>query len=335
MRRFQWSLLLVAVLLLTTSCATSAATSAVSDRGSVPSSSVAAAHNDTTTPFNLVSLPALVEHEYDAGPLRVDHLVADELASRRFHVTYRSGPLTVSGQLSVPRRPGRLPLVVLAHGYESPGTYRSGVALAREQAFLAARGYVVLLTDYRNHADSDREGTEPVAEPLGYPEDVVNAVLAARRLPFVDTGRVAVVGRSMGGGVALAAVAARPELVDALVLYSPVSSDAVDNYRRWVAGRPDLEGRVRATYGTPGENPRFWRRASVRNYVGRVDVPVQVHHGTADEVCPVSWSRETVTALREAGQTVEYFEYPGEGHRLDAGWSTMARRIAGFLDRHV
>lgn len=296
-----------------------------------------AAHNDTTTPFNLVSLPALIEHEYDAGPLRVGHLVADEHGSRRYHVSYRSGSLSISGQLSVPRRPGRFPLVVLAHGYESPATYRSGVALSREQTYLAARGYVVLLTDYRNHAESDRDGTEPVAEPLGYPEDVVNAILATRRarLPFVDTSRVAVVGRSMGGGVALAAVAARPRLVDALVLYSPVSSDAADNYRRWVAGRPDLDARVRASYGTPGENPGIWRRASVRNYAGRVDVPVQVHHGLADEVCPVAWSRATVTALRDAGQTVEYFEYPDEGHRLDAGWSTMARRIAGFLDRHV
>ena len=333
LRRSQWSLVLAAVVLVTTSCATPAATSAVPGETGV----LSAAHNDTTTPFNLVSLPALIEHEYVAGPLSVGHVVADELASRRYHVTYRSGSLTVSGQLSVPRRAGRFPLVVLAHGYESPDTYRSGVALAREQAYLAARGYVVLLTDYRNHADSDREGPEPVAEPLGYPEDVVNAILATRRarLPFVDTSRVAVVGRSMGGGVALAAVAARPGLVDALVLYAPVSSAAADTYRRWVAGRGELDDRVRTTYGSPGENPGFWRAASVRGYVGRIDVPVQVHHGTADDVCPVSWSRATVTALRRAGQTVEYFEYPGEGHRFDTAWSTMARRVAGFLDGHV
>lgn len=325
------------LVLLTASCATPAATSAVPKAGPDPARSLSAAHNDTTTPFNLVSLPALVRHDFEAGPLRVDHLVADELGSRRFHVTYRSGSLTISGQLSVPRRSGRFPLVVLAHGYESPATYRSGVALAREAAYLAARGYVVLLIDYRNHGDSDRDSNEPVAEPLGYPEDVVNAVLAARRasLPFVDTDRVAVLGRSMGGGVALAAVAARPDLVDALVLYSPVSSDAADTYRRWASGQLDLAGRVRATYGTPRQNPRFWRRASVRNYLGRVDVPVQVHHGAADEVCPVSWSRSTVTALREAGQTVEYFEYPGEGHRFEAAWSTMVRRVAGFLDHQV
>lgn len=332
-RRSQWSLLLAVVVLLTGSCAQAPARSA--GTGSAPTS---AAHNDTTTPFNLVSLPALIAHEYDAGPLRVDHLVADEVASRRYHVTYRSGSLDVSGQLSLPKRQGRFPLVVIAHGYEPPAGYRSGVALAREQSHLAARGYAVLLTDYRNHADSDRErGAAPVAAPLGYPEDVVNAVLAVRRagLDSVDTSRVAVLGRSMGGGVALAAVAARPDLVDALVLSSPVSSSAVDNLERWVVPGGRLDDRVRAAYGTPQSNPAFWREASVRGYLDRVDVPVQVHHGTADTVTPVEWSRTTVDALRAAGQSVELFEYPGEGHRVDEAWGTMARRITGFLDEHV
>lgn len=327
LRRSQWSLLLALVVLLTGACAQVPARSAAA----------AAAHNDTTTPFNLVSLPALIGHEYDAGPLRIGRLLADDASSRRYRVTYRSGSLEISGQLTLPRREGRAPLVVLAHGYEQPARYRSGVALAREQSHLAAHGYAVLLTDYRNHAGSDRDGADPVAAPLGYPEDVVNAVLAARRsgLAAVDTTRVALLGRSMGGGVALAAAAARPALVDAVVLSSPVSSSAVDNFHRWVTPGSPLDTRVRATYGAPEDDPGFWQEASVRGYLHRVEVPVSVHHGTADTVTPVGWSRATVAALREAGQSVEYFEYPGEGHRLDEAWATMARRTTEFLDRHL
>lgn len=296
-----------------------------------------AAHNDTSTPFNLVSMPALIRHEYDGRGLEIGRLLAAEVSSNRYHVTYRSGSLTISGQLTVPRRAGRFPLVVLAHGYEAPVTYRSGAALSREQAHLSARGYVVLLTDYRSYGDSDRDSAEPVAAPLGYPEDLVNAVLAVRRshLPFVDGSRVGALGRSMGGGVALQAVAARPRLFDALVLYAPVSSLASDNYQRWVAGKGDLDARVLSTYGAPQDNPRFWQEASVRSYLRRVDAPVQVHHGLADTVCPVAWSRATVEALRRAGQSVEYFEYPGERHRFDESWPVMATRIADFLDDNV
>jgi uncharacterized protein len=298
---------------------------------------VGAAHNDTSTPFNLVSVPALIQHRYDGRALRVRHVVADGLAVRRHHVTYRSGGLLISGQLSVPRRPGRFPLLVLAHGYQNPATYRSGASLAREAAYLASHGYVVLQPDYRNHGHSDREKARFVARPLGYPEDLVNAIRAVKqaKLEYVDASRVGVLGRSMGGGVALNAVAARPGLVDALVLYSPLSSQAGDNYRRWVAGRPHLDSKVRAAYGRPVERPLFWQRASARSYAHRIDAPVQVHHGTDDAVCPVQWSGATVAALRRAGQTVEYHRYPGEGHRFDGAWPVMADRVVRFFDEHV
>lgn len=298
---------------------------------------VAGAHNDTSTPFNLVSVPALIDHEYDGRALRRGRLIAEELGSRRYEVTYRSGPLLISGQLSVPRREGRHPLVVLAHGYEDPARYVSGAALSREQSYLASRGYVVLLPDYRNHAGSDRDPGDAVARPLGYPEDLVNAIEAVRRadLPYVDTSRIGLVGRSMGGGVALNALAARPGLVDAVALYAPVSSSAQDNYDRWAARRDDLAARVQAAYGAPADNPEFWREASARTYFDRISVPVQVHHGTADPVCPVRWSRATVAALREAGQTVDYHEYPGEDHRFDEGWPLMMQRMTAFLDAHV
>ena len=332
-RRSLWSLLLAATI-ATAGCGPVATSFSEQVRTGVVA---AAAHNDTSTPFNLVSLPALIDHEYDGRAFHIGPVVAEELASTTHAVTYRSGDLLVSGQLSVPRRPGRFPLLVLAHGWEDPATYHSGVALSRERSYFAARGYVVLLPDYRNYGDSDRETPDPVTHPLGYTEDLVNAVLAVRtaHLPYLDGSRVGLLGRSMGGGVALSAVEARPRLFDALVLYSSVSSAAPDNYERWVAGQGGLDARVVATYGAPEDSPRFWREASARSYLDRVDVPVQVHHGTADEVCPVWWSRTTVASLRREAQTVDYYEYPGEGHRFDKAWPVMAERVSRFLTDHV
>src|SRR4051794_36810872 len=258
------------------------------------------AHNDTSTPFNLVSVPALVEHRYDGRDLRLTRVLARELAFTRYAVTYRGGRLTLTGVMDVPNRPGRHPVVVIAHGYASPTRYTSGSMLEREQAYLAENGFVAFHVDYRNYAGSTRESADPVARPLGYPADLVNAVEALRKADpsFADTRRVALFGRSMGGGVVLDALVARPHLVEAAVLYSPVSSLAADGYQRWVSDDASLKGRVDAAYGSPTADPRFYRRASSRTYFDRVAVPVQVHHGSADPVCPVRWSEATVRALR-------------------------------------
>lgn len=291
------------------------------------------AHNDTSTPFNLVSVPALTRHRYDGRGLRLEKVLTRGLAFTRYAVSYRSGDLRITGVMDVPTRAGRAPLVVMAHGWTDPARYRSGSMIGRERELLAEHGFVALQIDYRNHAGSTREGDGVVARPLGYAEDLVNAVLAVRRagLPFVDATRVGLFGRSMGGGVVLNALAARPRLADAAVLYSPVSSRAADNYARWVAREPGLRARVVGAYGTPADRPRFWAGASSRGYLGRLDLPVQIHHGTADPVCPVTWSRATTAALRAAGGDVTLHEYAGEDHRFDAAWSRFMHRTVTFL----
>lgn len=297
----------------------------------------AGVHNDTSTPFNVVSLPALIEHRYDGRDLHLDRVASGKPTYTRFDITYRSGPLRISGVMTVPTRPGRYPLLVVAHGYRPPAAYTSGAGSTRELEYLTSNGFVVLHPDYRNYGHSDSDRRQRVMQPLGYPEDVINAVLAVRDagLRFVDDTRVGLLGRSMGGGVALNAVVARPDLFDAVVLHSPVSSKAADNFDRWVNGKRPLERRVVARYGAPDDNPDFWREASARSYLDRVDVPVQIHHGLADPVCPPQWSEATASALRAAGQDVELFEYPGEEHRFERGWSTLLRRTTDFFDDHL
>ena len=293
------------------------------------------AHNDTSTPFNLVSVPALTKHRYDGRALRLDRVITKTLAFTRYAVSYRSGDLKITGVMDVPNRRGRSPLVVLAHGWTEPARYRSGGMLERERVKLAQNGFVAFQVDYRNHGGSTRESAEVVAEPLGYPEDLVNAVRAVRRakLPFVNARRVGLFGRSMGGGVVLNALAARPHLADAAVLYSPVSSSAVDTYRRWVRPNPELRAKVESVYGTPTTRPDVWSRASARTYLGRVNVPTQVHHGKRDDVCPVRWSRATVKALKAGGNhRVTMRAYPGQEHRFTGqSWRRFMTRSIAFL----
>src|SRR3546814_19903827 len=106
----------------------------------------------------------------------------------------------------------------------------------------------------------------------------------------------------MGGGVVCNARAGSRGLFGAGGVFAPVSSDMVDNFERW--GRPNapLARRIIEEYGEPADEPEFWAGLSARTYFERVSEPVMIHHGTADDSCPLAWSEETVAALEAEGK---------------------------------
>lgn len=286
-----------------------------------------------------VSLPALMRQEYDGRGLRLVEETARTDAYTTHYVTYRSGDLTISGLLNVPRGRGPFPALVLAHGYIDPAIYVNGQGLRREQDRLARDGFVTLHVDYRNHAGSSVDPRSDVRLRLGYTEDVINAVLALRRGPrFVDDDRIGLVGRSMGGGVVYDVLTVRPGLVDAAVVFAPVSSDTVDNFERWIRPDPSRAGlaeRIIDRFGAPEDNPEFWRGVSPRTYFDRLTEPVLIHHGTSDDSCPLPWSRRTTRALERAGAEVTLRVYDGEEHAFGPQWPLSMDRTVAFLRRHL
>jgi dipeptidyl aminopeptidase/acylaminoacyl peptidase len=142
----------------------------------------------------------------------------------------------------------------------------------------------------------------------------------------------------MGGGVVFNTLVAAPGLVDAAVTYASVSTDAVDNYERWIRfddGRSELAARIEAEHGSPEDDPEFWDGVSARSYVDRITTPVMMHHGSVDATCPVAWSRATRDALEAAGVDLTYHEYRGEDHYFYGGWSRSMQRTLAFLDEHL
>ena len=280
-----------------------------------------------------------MEQEYDGRGLRLGPEVASTAAYRQHTVTYRSGDLRISGLLNIPRGRGPFPALVLAHGYIDPAIYRNGQGMRRELDRFGSSGFVTLHVDYRNHAGSD---DDPVADRdlrLGYTEDVINAVHALRRWAGpVDDERVGLVGRSMGGGVVYNVLAVQPGLVDAAVVFAPVSSNAVDNFERWIRPDPSRSGlaaRILRRYGEPRDNVEFWRNVSPRTFFDRITEPVLIHHGTSDDSCPVRWSRRTAAVMKRAGVDVTLRIYQGEEHAFGPQWPLSMDRTIRFLRRQL
>jgi dipeptidyl aminopeptidase/acylaminoacyl peptidase len=292
----------------------------------------------TPTRANPVSIPGLIQREYRGSDLRLGTVLARTGAYTQYAVTYEANGLTISGIMNVPRGKGPFPALVLAHGYIDPAVYTSGRGLAREQDLLARNGYVVLHTDYRNHAGSDDDPANDVNLRLGYTADTIGAVLALRSSgrPEIDGDRIGLLGRSMGGGVVYNTLVVEPGLVDAAVVFAPVSSRPEENIDQFQRPNGDpIVAEIETEHGTPEENPKFWREASPLTYVDRVTEPLLIHHGTADDTCPLAWSERTAAAFEKAGKDVELVKYEGEGHTFAPQWPASMDRTMAFFDRHL
>ena len=115
---------------------------------------------------------------------------------------------TLRGALYVPEVSGPVPLVITAH--ELGGNYRRRWPAYGEA--LASRGSAVYTFDFaggapRERADgtpgslSDGETTE--MSVMTEVRDLEAVLAAAREWPFVDAGRIAIIGGSQGGAVSV------------------------------------------------------------------------------------------------------------------------------------
>ena len=208
---------------------TSAQTGAAPSPSATTSTTTTTAPPTTTTPASTPTATAapplspetLFTKTYDGRNLKQVREIGSTAAYQQYIATFDGDGLTISGRLLVPRGNGPFPAVVLAHGYADPAVYDNTSQMSRERDYLARQGYVTLLVDYRNHALSSKDPDADANLRLGYAVDVINAAKALEQDPRVRPDRIALMGRSMGGGVTYTALVAAPGLFKAGIAYAP------------------------------------------------------------------------------------------------------------------
>jgi dienelactone hydrolase len=302
-------------------------------------------------PPHPISMAALAQADLTGGDLRLGAVREQTPAYTSYDVTFASttmgrgtAPLRISGVLNVPTGRGPQggqgwPAVVLAHGYIDPAYYVRGQGMTRERGFLAQRGYVSLHVDYRNHAESTDDPRVEQAVRLGYAADAIAALHALRSSDDVrvDPDRIALFGRSMGGGVMMKALAAEPGLFAAGVGWASVSSLEAENFAQFQrpdAPLPELKAGFRGRHGLPAEDPEFWRGVSPRPLFGDITDPVLMVHGRFDDTCPPPWARATQRAMTQAGvdATLEWYD---DGHAFGPAFLAAMDRTVRFLDARM
>ncbi|MBK4988102.1 alpha/beta hydrolase family protein [Pseudomonas sp. S36] len=244
----------------------------------------------------------------DARPMQA---LAFYPATGQAHASRLDGyPLDVADEAPVAL--GRFPLLVLSHGNTG-----SPLALHYLATSLARQGFVVVAVVHPgdNARDHSRLGT--LSNLYGRPLQISAAITAARDDallgPYLNEGKVGVIGYSAGGETALILSGARPDL-DRLRQYClerPNDADACKTHGVLIADRseltPQADARVGAVMLMAPLSLLFGRHA-----LADVHVPALIYSGDSDQLVAVDRNAEALA--RKLPDSPDYRLLAGAGH---------------------
>ena len=193
--------------------------------------------------------------------------------------------VTVAGELRLPQRQGKVPVVVLVHG--SGGIGANVPFWAREFNTVGIATFVI---DGMSGRGLQGVGTnQAILGRLNLIIDAYRALELLAKHPRVDTNRIALMGFSRGGQATLYASVRR---------FQKMWNRSGVEFAAYIPFYPDCA----TTYQDDGD-------------VG--DRPIRIFHGTPDNYNPVATCKAFVQRLKQAGRDVELTEYPNAAHGFD------------------
>lgn len=295
-----------------------------------------------------MSIQYLREQEYPGSDLVIEQTLAPGSNYDRYYASNFSEGLKQYGLLTVPRgqKPASgWPVIVFNHGYIPPSQYKTTERYIAYVDGFATNGYIVFRPDYRGHDRSEGAPTGAYGSP-GYVIDVLNATASMKRYPDADPERIGMWGHSMGGWITLRSMVVDPDIKAGVIWGGVVGAyeDLLTGWRRGTrpAPTPDPDpnanrGRWRnsltSIYGSPEQNPGFWRSLSANYYLPDLSGPIQLHHTRGDETVPVEFSEILYEQGLDAGMPIELVTYPGDNHNISGNFGAAMSGSVAFFDR--
>lgn len=296
-----------------------------------------------------LAIESLRANKYPGSDITIEQTLAPGTNYQRLLVSYISDGLKIYGLLTIPfaeKPDGGYPVILFNHGYIPPQLYSTTQSYEVMVQPLAQAGYVVFMPDYRGNGNSEGIPEQSYVSP-GYVTDSMNALASVKKLKVVNVNKIGVLGHSMGGNITLHQLLLTRDFKAAVILAGVVGNE--NNIIQWFEKRTntgvlttanDIETAEKlqqsvAQFGRPQDNPEYWNNIDPTHFLSKINTPVQIQVGTADQVVPPAMSAWLYQQLRQEGKKVEYKEYPDADHNLKPDTEEVMKKAISYFDKNL
>jgi len=223
---------------------------------------------------------------------------------------------------------GRLPLVIISHGFGGSHTFGTPYAEA-----LARKGYLCYTFDFCGGSSGSRsDGATTDMSIFTERADLEAIIDQMKQRDDVDAGRITLMGESQGGMVSAITASDRVSDIHDIILFYPalcIPDDAKNRYPT-LADVPERSSLWGVQLGRAYYEGLY--DFDVYAEIAKFEKPVLLLHGDRDDIVNISYAERAAQTYKD----VEYHVMAGAGHGFSGSSQTQAiNYAAAFLSKQA
>lgn len=287
-------------------------------------------------PLDKYTIENLAKADIPAGKIEVGDILDKQPAYTSFLFSLYFSPTIdssetkkVTGLLNLPNAAGPFPLIVMLRGYVDQERYITGDGTKKAAEVFAENGFITVAPDFLGYAGSDGEAGNIFEARFQTYVTVLSLIKSLNQIDTWDGKNIFIWSHSNGGQIALTLLEITGRDFPT-TLWAPVSKPfpySVLYYTDESEDKGKLIRRELAKFEEQYEVELY----SLSNYLDKINAPLQIHQGMADDAVPVAWSEELVKQLSSLNLRIDYLKYPDTDHNMKPSWDTAVSHDLRFF----
>lgn len=291
------------------------------------------------TPLSKYTIENLKATEIKPGKIEIKEELSsnDDFTSRlfsfEFNPAFDETQKFSTGQINLPIKQGKYPIIVMLRGYVDQERYETGTGTKNGASYFATNDFITIAPDFLGYAGSSEEAGNIFESRFQTYTLVLSLLKSLNQINAWDQKNIFLWGHSNGGQIALTVLEVAGSNYPT-TLWAPVSKPfpySILYYTDESDDRGKLIRRELAKFEDVYNTDLY----SLTQYLDLIEAPVQIHQGTADDAVPYDWSDSLVGQLESKEKKVNYFKYPGADHNLKPNWNEVVEKDLDFFNNNI